>query len=112
MPMPFSVFGFLHSYLLRLYLRCTYNVFVLHLLGRLLLTSGTSICVLQISVRMRHVMFSIIYISENEFGIKQVLSVVTIFRLVYIFRVSYLYMLYSHTYVLRHVLAVALASAP
>ena len=50
------------------------------------------------------VMFSIIYLSENiEFGIMQVLSVVTILRLVYIFCVSYLYMLNSHTYVLRHV---------
>ena len=83
------------------------------LLGRLLLTSGTSICVLQISVRMCHVMFSIIYLSENiEFGIRQVLAVVTILRLKYIFLTSYLYMLYSHIYVLRHVLAVALASAP
>ena len=45
------------------------------------------------------VMFSIIYLSENiEFGIMQVLSVVNILRLVYIFCVSYLYMLNSHTY--------------
>ena len=59
------------------------------------------------------VMFSIIYLSKNiEFGIKQVLSVVTILRLKYIFLTSYLYTLYSHIYVLRHVLAVALASAP
>ena len=96
---PFLVFGFCVA---------TCCAFVLRLL-----TSGTSICVLQIYVRMRHVTFSIIYLSENiEFGIKQVLSVVTILRLVYIFRVLYLYMLYSHTYELRHVLAVAVASAP
>ena len=82
-----AIFGLwvLRSYLLRLCLRCVYNVFVLRLLGRLLLMSGTSICVLQISVRMRHVMFSIIYLSENiEFGIKQVLLVVlqnTLFQL-------------------------------
>ena len=46
-------------------------------------------------------MFSIIYLSENiEFGIKQVLSVVTILRLNVYFCVLYFFMLYSHTYVL------------
>ena len=60
-----------------------------------------------------YVLFSIVYLIENiEFGMKQVLSVVTILRLVVYFCVSYSYMLYSHTYVLRHVLSVALASAP
>ena len=59
------------------------------------------------------VTFTIIYLIENtELGIKQVLSLVTILRLVVYFCASYLYMLYSHIYVLRHVLAVALASVP
>ena len=62
---------------------------------------------------MRHVTLAIIYLSANiEFEIKQVLTVVAILRLTYISCASYLYMLYSHTYVLRHVLAVALASVP
>ena len=94
----------LRSYLLRLCLRCACNVFVLCLVLLFVSYKFLSGCAM---------MFSIIYFSENiEFGTKQVLSVVSILRLVYIFLVSYLYMLYSHTYMLRHVLAVALVSAP
>ena len=59
------------------------------------------------------VMFAIIYLSANiEFGIKQVLSVNTILRLICISCVSYLSMCTFHIYASQHVLAVVLASVP